>query len=143
MIIRGIDHINIGTDRLDETRAFFIDVLGLTEGWRPDFPFGGAWLYAGDGAVVHLVQLAAAKGPSKDAALDHVAFRIDDFDGTIARLEAKGVRYQIVDIPKTPIRQINIRDLNGVNIELNYRDPAVPGPWEPGRGLEVASAAGE
>src|SRR5579872_606689 len=32
MAIRGIDHINIGTDRLDETKAFFRDVLGLTEG---------------------------------------------------------------------------------------------------------------
>lgn len=31
------------------------------------------------------------------------------------------MRYQAVDIPNTPIRQINIRDLNGVNIELNYR----------------------
>jgi len=63
MAIRGIDHINIGTHRLEETRAFFRDVLGLTEGWRPDFPFGGAWLYAGDGAVVHLVDLAETKRP--------------------------------------------------------------------------------
>ena len=70
MAIRGIDHINIGTHRLEETRAFFRDVLGLTEGWRPDFPFGGAWLYAGDGAVVHLVDLTDAKRPSSEAALD-------------------------------------------------------------------------
>ncbi len=121
MAIRGIDHINIGTDRLDDTRAFFIDVLGLTEGWRPNFPFGGAWLYAGDGAVVHLVELARPKGPSRDAALDHFAFRIDDYDGVLERLKTAGVAYQAVDIPNTPIRQINIRDLNGVNIELNYR----------------------
>jgi catechol 2,3-dioxygenase-like lactoylglutathione lyase family enzyme len=124
MTIRGIDHINIGTDRLEETKAFFRDVLGLTEGWRPDFPFGGAWLYAGDGAVVHLVELAEAKKPSREAALDHFAFRIDDYDETLRRLIAAGVRYQAVDIPNTQIRQINVRDLNGVNIELNYR----PGP---------------
>ena len=121
MTIRGIDHINIGTHRLDETRAFFRDVLGLTDGWRPDFPFGGAWLYAGDGAVVHLVELAEAKGPSSDAALDHFAFSIDDYDSTIARLTASGVEYRTFDIPNSTIRQIFIRDLNGVNIELNYR----------------------
>jgi len=124
MAIRGIDHINIGTTRLDETKAFFCDVLGLTEGWRPDFPFGGAWLYAGDGAVVHLVALDAAKRPSNDAALDHFAFRIDDYDDVVRRLEKAGVSFRPIDIPNTPIRQIFIRDLNGVNIELNYRQAA-------------------
>jgi catechol 2,3-dioxygenase-like lactoylglutathione lyase family enzyme len=123
MTIRGIDHINIGTNRLEETRAFFRDVLGLSEGWRPDFPFGGAWLYAGDGPIVHLVELAEAKKPSAEAALDHFAFRIDDYDGTVRRLEAAGVAFRSIDIPGTPIRQLFIRDLNGVNIELNYREP--------------------
>jgi catechol 2,3-dioxygenase-like lactoylglutathione lyase family enzyme len=122
MTIRGIDHINIGTNRLDETRAFFRDVLGLSEGWRPDFPFGGAWLYAGDGAIVHLVELSEAKKPSAEAALDHFAFRIDDYEGTLRRLEAAGVAFRPIDIAGTPIRQIFIRDLNGVNIELNYRE---------------------
>lgn len=124
MSIRGLDHINIGTDRLDETVAFFRDIMGLEPGWRPDFPFGGAWLYAGQTAVVHLVELPQAKLPSREAALDHFAFRIDDYDGAIVRLKAAGVRYQAVDIPGTEIRQINVRDPNGANIELNYR----PGP---------------
>ncbi len=124
MAIRGIDHINIGTHRLEETRAFFRDVLGLTEGWRPDFPFGGAWLYAGDGAVVHLVDLGQAKRPSIEAALDHFAFRIDDFDEATRRLDAAGVRYRAVTVPNAPIRQIFLTDPNGVNIELNYREPA-------------------
>ena len=122
MAIRGIDHINIGTNRLAETRAFFCDVLGLTEGWRPDFAFGGAWLYAGDAAVVHLVELSEAKAPSSDAALDHFAFRIDDYDEVVLRLEAAGVPFRAIEVPNAPIRQIFIRDLNGVNIELNYRE---------------------
>ena len=124
MIVKGLNHINIGTERLDETRAFFIDVLGLTQGWRPNFPFGGAWLYAGDEAVVHLVELAAGRRPSSEAALDHFAFTIDDYDATIRKLEGVGVKYRAVDIPGTPIRQINILDPNGVNIELNYRPAA-------------------
>jgi len=45
-------------------------------------------------------------------------------DGVLQRLEHAGVRYRAVDIAGTPIRQINIRDLNGVNIELNYRPSA-------------------
>lgn len=122
MIVKGLNHINIGTDRLDDTKAFFIDVLGLTPGWRPNFVgFAGAWLYAGDEAVVHLVELPAGKRPSSEAALDHFAFTIDDYDGTIRKLEAAAIKYRAVDIPGTPIRQINILDPNGVNIELNYR----------------------
>lgn len=125
MAIRGIDHINIGTHRLEETKAFFCGVLGLTEGFRPKFPgFGGAWLYAGEGAVVHLVELTEAKLPSSQAALDHFAFAIDDYDDIVGRLEGAGVRYSAVEVPGAPIRQIFIRDLNGVNIELNYRVPA-------------------
>jgi catechol 2,3-dioxygenase-like lactoylglutathione lyase family enzyme len=128
MIIRGIDHINIGTDRLAETVAFFETVLGLTVGWRPDFPFGGAWLYAGDNAVVHLVELAEARRPSAEGALDHFAFRIDDYDSALARLQAAGVKHAAVDIPDTPIRQIFLRDPNGANIELNYRPERAQAP---------------
>ncbi|HEY1750180.1 MAG TPA: VOC family protein [Caulobacteraceae bacterium] len=124
MAIRGIDHINIGTHKLAETVAFFEDVLDLKVGWRPDFPFGGAWLYAGDGAVVHLVDLDDARRPSSEAALDHFAFAIDDFEGARRRLDAAGVTYRATDVPGGNIRQIFLRDPNGVNIELNYRAAA-------------------
>ena len=124
MAVLGVDHINIGTHQLEATRAFFRDAIGLAEGYRPDFPFAGAWLYAGETAVVHLVDLAEAKLPSNQAALDHFALRIDDYDAAIARLDAAGVRYRAVDIGGTAIRQINLRDPNGVNIELNFRPTA-------------------
>jgi catechol 2,3-dioxygenase-like lactoylglutathione lyase family enzyme len=128
MTIRGIDHINIGTDRLEETCAFFRDALGLTKGWRPDFVgFGGAWLYSGDAAVVHLVDLPKGKRPCDEAALDHFAFAIDDWEGAIERLKAAGVKHRATDVPGAPIKQIFLRDPNGVNIELNYRVPAEAG----------------
>ena len=52
MAIVGLDHINIRTTDLAGTRAFFTGILGLKVGWRLDFPFGGAWLYAGDKDVI-------------------------------------------------------------------------------------------
>ncbi len=119
--ITGIDHINIGTTRLAETVAFFRDVLGLSVGARPNFPFPGAWLYSGETAVVHLVELGHSKGPSSESALDHFAFRISDYDDIVARLTAADMEFTAFDVPGTTTRQIFVRDMNGVSIELNYR----------------------
>jgi catechol 2,3-dioxygenase-like lactoylglutathione lyase family enzyme len=124
MAINGIDHVNIGTPRLAETCAFFCDVLGFTKGWRPDFPYGGAWLYAGGRAVIHLRELTEAKRPSDEAVLDHVAFAIDDFDDAARRLDAAGLAYRATEVEGSDIRQIFIKDLNGLNIELNFRGAA-------------------
>ena len=119
MSIRLVDHINIATPRLEETRAFFVDVLGLTEGYRPDFAFPGYWLYAGERAVVHLQVSDGPVGPSRSSALNHFAFDVADLDALAARLDAHGVAYRAVTVPGTEIRQAFFEDPNGVRVELN------------------------
>lgn len=121
MSIQGIDHINIGTDRLAETIVFF-EGLGLSVGARPPFNFPGAWLYSGERAVVHLVELAEAKSASETAALDHFAFAIQDYDGMKQKLDSTGISYSARAVPGAPVRQIFLRDPNGVTIELNCRE---------------------
>src|SRR6185369_16392021 len=95
--IQGLDHVNISTTKLAETKAFFIDVLGLEEGWRPSLPFDGAWLYAGGRDVVHLAEVKEAPQPSRGASLDHFAFSIEDYDEAVRRLEAAGIAYKPLD----------------------------------------------
>jgi catechol 2,3-dioxygenase-like lactoylglutathione lyase family enzyme len=126
MAILDLDHINIRTTDLARTRAFFTDVLGLTVGWRPDFAFGGAWLYAGDKDVVHLVEVGRAGAASRGSALDHFAFTIDDFDDAKRRLDDAGLSYETGEAPNGGIRQLFVTDLNGVTIELNCREPSRP-----------------
>ena len=46
-----LDHVTLRTHDLEGTRAFFEKVLDLKPGYRPDFPFPGAWLYADGGRV--------------------------------------------------------------------------------------------
>jgi catechol 2,3-dioxygenase-like lactoylglutathione lyase family enzyme len=123
MTITGLDHVNIRTTELARTQAFFTEVLGLTVGWRPDFSFGGAWLYAGDKDVVHLVEVSRAGAASKGSSLDHFAFTIDDYDATARRLDAAGVAYETGAVPNGGIRQFFITELNGVTFELNCRTP--------------------
>ncbi|MBO6521178.1 MAG: VOC family protein [Rhodospirillales bacterium] len=114
------DHINVWTEDLAGTTAFFTDVLGLTVGFRPDFKFPGAWLYGDDGgpAIVHLVETApegSSTGP-----LDHVAFRGDDFDGLTARLKERGLEYEVRVIPNTGDRQVFFLAPFGLKIEVNH-----------------------
>ncbi|MDB5493003.1 MAG: glyoxalase/bleomycin resistance protein/dioxygenase [Phenylobacterium sp.] len=120
-MIRGLDHVNISTAKLAETKAFFIEVLGLEEGWRPPLSFDGAWLYAGGRDVVHLAEQDEAPRPSRGSSLDHFAFAIDDYDEAVRRLEAAGVPYRRLEAPAGGIRQLFIADLNGTTIELNWR----------------------
>lgn len=120
-LIRALDHINIRTADLAATKAVFIDVLGLTEGWRPPFPFPGAWLYAGEKDVVHLVQVDQPAASSEGSALDHFAFEISDYDEALRRVEASGLKFRTTVTPGTSVKQLFVRDPNGVTLELNWK----------------------
>jgi catechol 2,3-dioxygenase-like lactoylglutathione lyase family enzyme len=119
MSLRRLDHINISTIKPQETRDFFIQVLDLAEGARPDFGFPGHWLYLGEQAVVHIVGRDRQRLPSDEAALDHFAFIIDDYDDAVQRLERFGITYRAIGVPGTATRQLFLQDPNGVTIELN------------------------
>ena len=121
MPITSLDHINIRTAELARTTGFFTEVLGLTVGWRPNFPFNGAWLYAGDKDLVHLVEVARPAAASKGSALDHFAFAIDDYEAAVHALEAHGMPFQPSVSPEGDVRQLFVTELNGVTIELNCR----------------------
>jgi catechol 2,3-dioxygenase-like lactoylglutathione lyase family enzyme len=121
MEIRTLDHVNIRTSRPQETIAFYCDVLGLVDDAdrRPAFDFPGAWLFAGDRAVVHLVYVEAdPTGPT--GAIDHVAFEASGYLETRAELDARGAEYESSERPESGLFQVFVRDPNDVRIELNF-----------------------
>ena len=125
-MIAGLDHVNIATDRLEETRRFFVQVLGLTEGYRPKFNFPGYWLYLGEHDAVHLVGVDegdpdAVQAPSHGP-LDHFAFRVTDLNALRERLEAHAVPYRETTGSDGRPR-IFTQDPNGVTVELDYHAP--------------------
>ncbi|NNC80552.1 MAG: dioxygenase [Acidimicrobiales bacterium] len=117
--VRSLDHVTIVTEHVDETAAFFEDVLGLVNRpeRRPDFGFGGAWLFVGDQAVVHLIHSEEDRG-TPAGAFDHAAFSTDDFDGLVARIEELGLEHRVSAQPQTGLRQVFFREPNGVEIEI-------------------------
>jgi catechol 2,3-dioxygenase-like lactoylglutathione lyase family enzyme len=131
MTINSLDHYNIQTARLEETVAFYTDVLGFSNGYRPGVRGTGAWLYAGGRPIVHInvvdADMAGPTGP-----INHVAFETanaaGDYEAMQARLAERGLPFEVNDSrPIIPLRQIFVHDPNGIRLELNYRDaPLVP-----------------
>lgn len=101
--------------------AFYTEILGLVD--RPDrrpFDFPGAWLFLGDQAVVHLVFQEEDRGKPKGA-FDHVAFRTDDFEAVVAKLDAAGLDFKTSHQPEFGMSQVFVRDPNGVRVEVSCR----------------------
>jgi catechol 2,3-dioxygenase-like lactoylglutathione lyase family enzyme len=122
-MIRVIDHINIATEKLAQTRDFFVEVLGLEEGPRPNVAFQGHWLYAGGRAIVHLQLATGPVSASRHSALNHAAFEVSDLDAVAAKLDQRGIAYRMIQLPDAPVRQIFFQDPNGVLLELNSPRP--------------------
>jgi catechol 2,3-dioxygenase-like lactoylglutathione lyase family enzyme len=130
MAIRKLDHFSIRTSRLDETKAFYVDVLALTDGPRPPFKFPGAWLYCGTDALVHLIGVDPATteylGDKEGGntigtgSLDHVAFIASGLSEMRQRLTEAGTLFRERTVPDLGLHQLFIDDPNGVTIELNY-----------------------
>lgn len=116
------DHVNIRTANLDAMKAWYINVLGMADGWRPPFRFPGAWLYIGDQALVHLVAVEQEPGSNPDdLKLEHFAFAADDLDAMRARLVAHDVTSVDRRVPDTDILQLNIHDPDGNHIHVDFR----------------------
>jgi len=122
MPLDALQHVNIRCADARASRDFYVDVIGLAEGYRPPFNFPGHWLYLGDVAVIHLVQKPpgeARKGPGSGE-IDHVAFGGTDLDDMRARLTASGLSFEEKVVPRDGIIQLFVKDPEGVKLELNF-----------------------
>jgi catechol 2,3-dioxygenase-like lactoylglutathione lyase family enzyme len=133
MPLEKIDHYAIRTQRMDETKDFY-EALGLQAGARPEFPFPGHWMYAGDTPVVHIVGIDPDNPDGlydylglKDVefldgsgAVDHLAFRASDPEGLKIILKDRNVKYREREVPNLGLLQIFVEDPNDITVEINY-----------------------
>lgn len=122
MPLESLQHVNIRCADAAASRDFYVKVVGLKEGYRPPFNFGGHWLYLGEVAVIHLVQKPPGEKPLGPGSgeLDHVAFGGSDLSGMRARLKASGLPFEERVVPRDGIIQLFVRDPEGVKLELNF-----------------------
>lgn len=130
MTVQALEHVTIRCADLKATRDFYVGLIGLEDGARPDFPFRGHWLYLGGAAVVHLVDShdkGSAWGGEPGVAagdtgpFDHLAFRGDDFGKMRGQLAEAGVPFRERVVPGGELSQIFVRDPDGVLVEINFR----------------------
>ena len=97
MPVQAMNHFTVLSDDLARTTAFYERFLGLQVGWRPPFAFPGAWLYAGDQAVLHVVA-GRSLPPERAGVLDHMAFTGTGLAATAAQLTAEGASWSDAQI---------------------------------------------
>lgn len=129
-MFKRIDHIEIVTDRLEPTIAFYTEVLGFTVGARDRIPRPGsdavlniAYLGLG-GTTVELMSyegLPVAPEPAKE----HLGYRmmaleVEDMKDALAYLETKGVQAAWGPIFRDSYARAEIEDPNGYRIELRH-----------------------
>ena len=119
-MIEHLDHVNLRTVQLAAMIRWYEGILHLKNGPRPRFPFPGAWIYAGEVAVVHLVEVSTAPPKATDVALEHAAFRATGLSDFIERLRGAGEAFRIVRVPGMPIVQVNVWDPDGNHLHVDF-----------------------
>ena len=136
MPLDRIDHFSIRTLKLEETRTFYENAMGMEAGGRPPLPFPGYWLYLGDHAVIHLIGIdennpeglneylggVNVNEISGGGAGDHLGFRASGSKDLIDRLKILNIPYRERMVEEMNLFQLFVEDPNNITLELNYWD---------------------
>jgi catechol 2,3-dioxygenase-like lactoylglutathione lyase family enzyme len=121
--VQGLNHYNLRAQRvlLDTLRDFYVDVVGLTLGFRPAFASSGYWLYAGDKDILHLTEAPQDEHrPTQGhGTVDHVAFTCSDAESFRRRLLCLRVDFTSETTPSGQL-QLFLKDPADNGIELNF-----------------------
>ena len=130
MHVNALDHVNIITDRLDETAEFYKALLGLDrrDGPPPLTPQNAQWMYDAAGkAIVHINAVDCPRAYDREVqpgaltgAIHHVVLNCSGYDEVVARVAALGLDCQTNVVEAIGLRQIFTADPNNVLLELNF-----------------------
>lgn len=130
MKIKKLDHFNIvaNDSDIERVKTFYQEILGFEEGRRPDFPFGGAWLYREGFPLLHL---SVSQSPdlqqptlheTSTGCVHHIAFDCEGFEEARALLERNDIEYTHSSVTSWNIEQLFFHDPSGTRIELNFKN---------------------
>lgn len=119
-MIHGMNHFTILAQDEAKTLDFYVGLLGLQPGTRPDLGFPGAWLHAGgEQPVLHIVFGRPLPTP-RAGVIDHMAFSARDLKAVKARFDERGIEYDLRRQAGTGTWQLFSVDPNGARVELDF-----------------------
>lgn len=123
--IQSAHHIGRVVRDLDASIAFYRDVLGFEQVWRPDFDFRGAWLF-NYGLQVHLICVnpdASVEPIPISGRNDHIAFYVEDTDQVEALLHEHQIAFHKSTVANTGVTQLFFLDPDNNHIEVGTYPP--------------------
>lgn len=126
MAIVGMNHFTVLAQDLEASKAFYMKVLGLREGFRPDLGFPGAWLYCGEQAVLHIIA-GRALPRERSGVIDHMAFTARDLSTVVATLKHDNIEFDLRRQNQSGVWQLFCYDPSGARVELDF-DPSEEAP---------------
>ena len=126
----GFLHLNIRCSERDlpAIEKFYGEVLGLKKGYRPDFKFGGIWLYDGDEPIVHVSarfpEGYVAKSDKHSGSVDHIAFKASGAAEFRKLLKRLNVKFEEQNIENAGY-QVFLNDPVGTKLEFNFLNERV------------------
>jgi catechol 2,3-dioxygenase-like lactoylglutathione lyase family enzyme len=119
-VITGMNHFTVIAEDEQQTLDFYTGVLGLAQGHRPDLGFPGAWLYgSGRQAVLH-VYFGRPLPLQRAGVIDHMAFSAQNLKEVKARLDERGINYELRQQAGGGTWQLFCHDPNGAKVELDF-----------------------
>ena len=123
-MIQGMNHFTITAEDRAQTLDYYCGLLGLSEGWRPDLGFPGAWLYAeGNPQAVLHIYWDRPMPAQRTGVIDHLAFTARDLKAVKARFDQRGLKYDLRKQAGAGTWQLFSHDPNGAKVELDF-DPS-------------------
>lgn len=113
-----LNHNLVLTRDADAMIHFWTDVIGLTIGERPPFPFKGAWLYSEGKPLIHI-----AEQPDLNpygGALAHVALEGAAYQELISNLIKTATDYSEKNVPVSGERQVFVKGPDGLVVEMQF-----------------------
>jgi catechol 2,3-dioxygenase-like lactoylglutathione lyase family enzyme len=145
MFVKKLDHCNILTDKLAETIDFYVTALDMrvSPPARGKDTSEGAYIYDNDDWPVLHVQGIDPEDPERrfarvrdrlgdlagtlsidafsgSGAIEHIALLCTGYERLAERLSRLGLPMRTNEVPGRDLRQIFIKDPNGIVLELSF-----------------------
>ena len=131
-MITGIAHTCYVVKDLEASIAFYRDKLGMAEAFDFINDKGerfGIYLHAGGRTFIELFVGDVAERAPKQS-YQHLCLEVEDFDGTVAELRARGLEVANVKLGTDHSWQCWVKDPDGNGIELHgYTPESKQKPW--------------